>query len=248
MNTPLSKGFTIIEVMLFMAVSGVMVVALLGGWTLLVNTQRYKDTIDTVYGYVQDQYNLVYNVENERKASLNCTSSGDITEDGASSQARGQSDCVLMGRLVKIINGSVFESYAVIGSEPSVAASGDDNDVIKSYRPKVVTQSIGLTEDHQQVPWGAVAVGKQGDTNALNRNIILLRSPSTGIVHRYVVSASPLDTVIKDSDIAAVNESEDFTMCFNPGAIVSSGTQAVVIRAYASSRNSVETLGDNNGC
>mgnify|MGYP000921627288 FL=1 len=247
MKTPFSRGFTIIEVMLFLAVSGVMVAGLLGGWTLLVNTQRYKDTIDTVYGYMQDQYNLVYNVENERKSTLTCTSTGEINEDSAS-QPRGQSDCVLMGRMIKLVDGKTFESYAVLGTKPAADAAGDDNAVIKSYRPKTITQSIGLTESHQSIPWEAEAVGKEGAGDGLNVNIILLRSPTSGIVHRYVVAASATNTSINDSDIAVANESEDFTMCFNPGALVSGVRQAVVIRAYASSRNSVETLADNNGC
>lgn len=247
MKTSLSRGFTIIEMMLFLAVTGVMVAALLGGWTMLVNTQRYKDTIDTVYGYMQDQYNLVYNVENERDSSLTCTSSGDVSQGGAS-QPRGQSDCILMGRLVKLVNGEVFQSYAVIGSQPATAANGDDNAVIKSYRPKTVTQSIGLSESRQTVPWGAEAVGKAGEDTALNVNIILLRSPSSGIVHRYIVASSAMDTVIEDADIVSANENQDFTMCFKPGSLINSDRQAVVIRAYASSRNSVETLGSDNGC
>lgn len=246
MKTSAHRGFTIIEVMLFLAISGVMVAALLGGWTLMINTQRYKDSVDTVYGYLQDQYNLVYNVENERSASLSCTNA-QITEGGAGS-ARGQSNCVLMGRYVKVTDGATLRSYAVVGREPSGGASGTDTEQIRQYRPTVVAQSIGLTEVEQLVPWGAV-LEKPGAQGGWNGQILLLRSPSSGIVHRYIVEGQRMDPVINvSSDVQPVYEAQETTFCFDAGVPVQGGKQAVVIGAYASSRNSVETKGSNNGC
>jgi len=247
MNMPAHRGFTIIEVMLFLAISGVMAALLLGGWTLMINTQRYKDSTDTVYGYIQDQYNLVYNVENERSSSLTCTSGGQIVN--GTGDSRGQSDCVLMGRFIKLTNGTTFRSYAVVGREPSAGAAGSDTDIIKSYNPAVVGQSIGLSEVEQVVPWGAVIEGQAGNTDPLNLNIMLLRSPESGIVHRYITNgSSQVDPIIDLSEIKSDNENDDVMLCFDPGVMVQGGKQAVVIRKYASSRNSVETLGSDNGC
>lgn len=248
MNTSAHKGFTIIEVMLFLAVSGLLVAMLLGGWTLMINTQRYKDSLDTVYGYLQDQYNLVYNVENERPQSLTCTSDGQIMNNGgASIDSRGQSDCILMGRFIAIKDGTTLHSYAVVGRAPAAPAGGSDTEQIKAYNPKVVDQSIGLSEAEQIVPWGAV-LNRMSNKDALNSTILLLRSPASGIVHRYIIDGPRVDAAIKDDDIAVVNEEQDSVFCFDPGALVRGGKQAVVIRKYASSRNSVETLGSDNGC
>lgn len=249
MNMPAHRGFTIIEVMLFLAISGLLIAMLLGGWNLLINTQRYKDSVDTVYGYFQDQYNLVYNVENERGTSLTCTADGRIVENGgASVDSRGQSDCVLMGRFIKLTEGTKLQSYAVVGRKPVSPVSGGDTEQIKDYNPTVVGQEIGLTEAEQMVPWGA-ALNRPHSTNPLSATILLLRSPASGVVHRYVVDGAREGTVIKDSDIATENESQDSEFCFDAGAIVQGGKQAVVIRKYASSRNSVETLGgSDNGC
>lgn len=233
--------------MLFLAVSGVMVAALLGGWTLMINTQRYKDSIDTVYGYIQDQYNLVYNVENERSSTLRCTSGG-ITEGGGPGDSRGQSDCVLMGRYIELTGGTTFRSYAVVGYEPTTEVTGSDSEQIKQYTPTVVGQSIGLTEAEQVVPWAAVIKRPDG-SSALNANILLLRSPTSGIVHRYVVDGERVEPKINDNDIDPANEDKDSVYCFDPGAPVQGAGQAVVIRAYASTRNSVETIdGGKSGC
>lgn len=247
MNKPEHRGFTIIEVMLFLAISGVMAALLLGGWTLMINTQRYKDSIDTVYGYIQDQYNLVYNVENERSSTLTCTGGNQIV-NGAG-ESRGQSDCVLMGRFIKLTNGTTFRSYAVVGREPAAPATGSDTDIIKSYNPAVVSQSIGLSEVEQIVPWRAVIKGKAGNADPLNMSIMLLRSPESGIVHRYIVNSSnQVDPIIDLGEIKRDNEDDDVMFCFDPGVMVQGSRQSVVIRKYASSRNSVETLGSDNGC
>jgi len=245
MKTPAYRGFTIIEVMLFLAISGVMVAALLGGWTLMINTQRYKDSVDTVYGYIQDQYNLVYNVENERSTSLSCADA-QITEGGVGSP-RGQSDCVLMGRYVKVTDGAKLRSYAVVGREPTGGVSGTDTEQIRQYRPTVVAQSIGLTEVEQSVPWGAV-LQKPGIQTGWNGQILLLRSPGSGVVHRYVVEGGRMDPSITPGDINTVHEAQAATFCFDAGVPVQGGKQVVVIGAYASSRNSVETKGSDNGC
>lgn len=245
MNTLAHRGFTIIEVMLFLAVSGVMAALLLGGWAVMINTQRYRDSVDTVYGYLQDQYNLVYNVENERTNELTCNSDAEVTtRSGGAVDSRGQSDCILMGRFIKLTStnsGSVFRSYAVVGREPTTAAEGGDTAEIKSYRPRVVTQSIGLSEVEQNVPWGAVVRGKAGSATPLNLSIILLRSPASGIVHRYIVATDgQIEPVLNEGYIDVANEREDVTLCFDPGAIIQGGWQAVMIRQYASTRNSVE--------
>lgn len=249
MKTLVHKGFTIIEVMLFLAISGVLAATLLGGWTVMINTQRYKDSVDTVYGYFQDQYNLVYNVENERTSSLSCDNDSQVSESvGGSTEHRGQSNCVLMGRFIRVADGSTITSYAVVGNEPIVAPIGSDSQIIKEYKPKVVTQSIGLSEAKQSVPWGAVMRGKAGNSDPLNLDILLLRSPSSGLVHRYIVNSSTDTPSIDMANINDTSEKDDITFCFDPGAIVQGAGQAVVIRAYASSRNSIETLGSDNGC
>lgn len=249
MKTLDHRGFTIVEVMLFLAISGVLIATLLGGWTVMINTQRYKDSVDTVYGYFQDQYNLVYNVENERTSSLSCDSNSQVSESGGgASDHRGQSDCLLMGRFIKITNGETINSYAVVGREPATRPAGPEVEVMKAYNPKVVTQSIGLSEAKQIVPWGAVMRGKAGNNDPLNLDILLLRSPSSGVVHRYIANSEPGTPSINVDKINDEFEKSDVTFCFDPGAAVQGAGQAVVIRAYASSRNSIETLGSDNKC
>lgn len=241
------RGFTIIETMLFIAITGVIMAALLGGWTVLINTQRYKDSTDTLYNYLQDQYNLVYNVENDRAdRGLACAADGSIQAaslgDSDSSKTRGQSSCVLVGRYIDIKNGGEsIRAYAIVGKDK------EDLTDPASYEPKVVQQDIGLTEAQTSIPWGAQIVGLAGDTAPKNLAVILIRSPQDGTVHTYIKS-NPLNLTIVPADLTDINERNERMLCLDPGAAVSSGRQAVVIRAYASTKSSIETLGSDNGC
>lgn len=248
MNTSRARGFTIVEVMLFLAVTGVLIAALLGGWTVMINTQRYRDSVDTLYTYLQDQYNLVYNVENERSETMNCDSSGNVTDGSVpSSKTRGQSDCVLLGRYVRLTDGMDLKSYAIVGTVPGTDSSGDEAD-IRSYEPQAVTQNIGLTETSLRVPWEAEATVSVGTQTGKNFAFIIIRAPESGTVHTYVVETTSVDPIVNASDITSTNENKDTTLCVDPGALIQGGHRGVVIRAFASSANSIETLEDGSVC
>ena len=238
-----TEGFTVVEAVLFIAISGLLMATLLGGWNLAINTQRYKDSIDTTFGYIQDQYGLSYNVENERSSAITCNSSSDIV---SGTSFRGQSDCVLMGRYVWIRDGTDIDSYAIVGYPPVTAVSGDDATEIQSYNPKVVQTGIGLTESSMTVPWGAVMRSGPPSRSPINMGIIIITAPS-GAVHTYITGGGATPAFTAASDITSANESEHL-LCFDAGAIVQGETGAVVIRANASSRNSVETLKSGASC
>lgn len=240
MSIRLQQGFTIIEISLFVAISGLLAIVLLGGWSLTINSQRYKDSVDTLQSYIQQQYDLVYNVENGRDNSLDCTTDSKV-QDG--STPRGQSNCVVLGRYVRLSNGKDFTSSAVVGYEPDRLDASSDNEMLKKYKPRVVTQQINLSENALTIPWQAVAVRQGGDA-ALDLAIVILRSPSSGIVHTYIVPGS-------DNNLATVpdagNETAQF-FCVKPDSIVQGGRQAVFIPKYAASANAIETRGEGNGC
>lgn len=245
-----SPGFTIIEVTLFVAISGLLAVLLLAGWTTMINNQRYQDSVTTVYSYVQQQYNLVYNVENGRDESLTCSNSEVTDASGPNTTARGQSSCVLLGRYLVLRDGVMFSSYPVVGTEPAapLAATLGSKEVFDAYAPKPAVQSIGLSETGLEVPWQAVIRGAgtpSARATAQNTGFLIVRSPTTGTVHTYI-----FDPGVDDATLPASSEwEEDRTvLCLDPGIFVSGQRQAVVLQANASSQSSVETLGSDNGC
>ena len=239
MGTRQQHGFTIIEISLFVAISGLLALGLLTGWSVAINGQRYKDSVDSLYAYIQQQYSLVYSVENGRTSELGCNSAG-VDENG--NIPRGQSDCVLLGRYLRLTNGNRFESFAVIGNETT-----DMEGELSEYQPKVVEQQIGLSQSEFVVPWGAYLT-EQGSASALNIGIAIIRSPSTGTVYSYITDNGNTQNL---SDVVAdINQTEQY-LCVRPdtGTVsVSGGLQAIYLPQFSASLNSVETIAEDSGC
>ncbi|HRJ06664.1 MAG TPA: type II secretion system protein [Candidatus Saccharibacteria bacterium] len=241
-------GFTIIEVMLFIAVSGILAVALLTGWTTMLNTQRYNDSVKTLQSFLQQQYNLVYNVENGRSKDFVCSDSSVVTPDASSGVDRGQTDCVMMGRYIHIDRGLNVRVYAIVGSEPATSDDDDpaisDIDSIVSYQPKRTSEALGLTETELKIPWEAIITDSDDGATPQSVVIVVIRSPSTGTVHTYtrLTGDDQLpDVVGADGLVAVANEQTDVPLCLDPGAPFSGGQRGVIIKRNASSQSSIQT-------
>jgi len=231
------RGFTIIEVVLFLAISGLLIVLLVAGWTVRINTERYRDSVTTLQSFIQQQYNLVYNVENDRSDQLACTGNAEVV-DGSS--LKGQSECVLLGRYITMI-ASGDDTRLTVSPIVGLDAPLDDGDggktlpelLVDPYKAKVVSQDIGLSENELIVPWGAAVVDGQ------NMTIAILRDPQTGAVHTYSVGTeAPLASILSQQpDIIE----QERSICLDPGAPFSGERIAVVIRAKASSQSAIET-------
>lgn len=97
------KGFTIIEVVLFLGISSLLSVGLMVGWTVNINRQRYNDTVNTFKSNIQKVFSEVENIENGRTEKYKCnveTGSVTINQDGATGANRGASDCVSLGKMI----------------------------------------------------------------------------------------------------------------------------------------------------
>ncbi|MEP6710564.1 MAG: prepilin-type N-terminal cleavage/methylation domain-containing protein, partial [Candidatus Saccharibacteria bacterium] len=57
MDTQRHPGFTIIEVMLFLAISGALAVGILIGSNVAITSQRYRDSLNSLQSLLQQQYN-----------------------------------------------------------------------------------------------------------------------------------------------------------------------------------------------
>ena len=83
-------GFTIIEVTLFLAVSGFFAISLLVGASTAVQRQQYRDSVQSFANYLRSQYSQVINVENDRNFGKCPIGGGDTN--------RGQSECVILDK------------------------------------------------------------------------------------------------------------------------------------------------------
>ena len=155
MGAKTQTGFTIIEVMLFLAITGMLAAAILVGSGIAIGQQRYRDSVGSLQSYIQQQYNKVTNVTNDRDRAWTCDSNGTVTqvENASAGEPRGTTECVVLGRLVTIAT---------------------------NYKLGIAA----IDQDDQSVSWGAEVV-KPLTSTPMPLSILIVRSPLSGAMMTF---------------------------------------------------------------
>ncbi len=240
MSSKYWRGFTIIELSLFMAITGLLVATLLTGWTVSVNTQGYRDSVRSFAVMLQSQYTAAVQTTNGREANLTCNSSATVVA-ATPGTPRGQSDCVIMGRYVSI-DGNKMTTNSIIGKPdasplPPLGSDPSDLDYIKNYGPNKL-DSATVSDETQNIPWSA-STYLAGDpaSNSAKLTIVIIRAPTTGAVYTYIKNGSAAtvgDTISSGSPST--------TVCIDKGGSIASETLGVKIDANAASQNAVHVV------
>lgn len=241
MDTRKNAGFTIIETMLFLGVSGALTVGMLVGSGVAINQQRYKDSVSSLKSFIQQQYNEVSNVVNGREGSEACSAAVVIQppETVVSPQARGTSECILLGRHVTIdATGKVITASNVVAYRTPLApeAASDIAEITTNY-----TLGISpINQDTKDVAWGARVV-KSGPAagNAMPVTILILRSPLSGSIMTYSREGVLTDNL--KSMVNLANSSTTRDLCVeSAGGAIGAGRMSVQIAAYATNQGAIQ--------
>jgi hypothetical protein len=226
-------GFTIVEISLFMAITGLLFLIALTGTSGAIRTFRFTDSGRSLEAFAQKQYDDIVNGLNSRSSAVSCSGG---TIDTSASQTVGSSNCLLMGKLIVFTAGDPNVAiYPVIGSEPAgVSYAQSDDQLIIAFAPKTVT-ATGV--EGYLIPWGAVPSGfKRISDNVGTNALLLIRSPkSTRVVSYTFKVAGSVPTDLTPTVSTAANRSKTTNFCIknadgfgNPAMLVISGgaTQA----------------------
>lgn len=247
MKDQFRRGFTIIEVILFLAVAGVMLSAVIASAGTSLGTQRYRDSVSSLHAYLQDQYFEVSNVRNQlRTEKLTCASDGTISFGGSSSQNRGRSNCVIMGRYLTIGSSSnTIAVYPVVGIKNSTVY-GTDIEVFKGYTLKTIPQLV----ENYTVEWGSSML--DNSNTSAKFTVLILQSPISGSVRTFIKLDN--NSIINATELlndTALNQS--LLICVDDVNTITTGKMGVKINAGATNGSAVEIIGDattkaNGGC
>ncbi len=186
------KGFTIIETSLFLAISAMLFMGLLGGISLSVQRQRYSDSIQSSYSFLQKQFDETLNVVNSRENDLCGTSS------------IGASECIVMGKAIKFtLDQDTFEIFTIIGKDPILSPGVTPSTA--DYQPRIVKD---INAEEYFVPWGTKVVKAKSQPGSQDKNLVLLiRSPENGATSIYALNKSevPFGEVLGSSDLNNAN-------------------------------------------
>ncbi|NCQ54528.1 hypothetical protein COV88_03795 [Candidatus Saccharibacteria bacterium CG11_big_fil_rev_8_21_14_0_20_41_19] len=231
-------GFTIIETMLFLGITGLLVMGVLVGAGTSINIQRYHDSVTSLQSTIQHQFSEVANVSND---SLSNPCYGDSSVNNP----RGQSDCVILGRFITSTDGHTLQIKNVIGYIPgSQVVSTNDVDALKEYNVRV-SPSGNTTYDME---WGSSMV-HSGGNNPMLFSMLTLRSPISGIVRTFIdpnamITDPNISTLISQNALM-----QSAKVCVNSNGLFTGGKSAVFINANVTSATGVETMGEaTSGC
>lgn len=103
----MKRGFTIIETVIVLSISGLFAASMMVGWSININRQRYEDSVNTFKSDIQSIFSEVENPTNSRSNNLTCfdfdTSvviSEPFREDVRNESNRGMTDCIILGKFV----------------------------------------------------------------------------------------------------------------------------------------------------
>lgn len=260
-----ANGFTIIETILFIAISGVLVVALLVGTGMALGVQRYRDSVQSFKSLIQEQYSEVINVKNDRGDNWECNSDV-ITEEGPVSpeKTRGQSDCVIIGKYIQIEDGN-YTSHSVLARESATSVNPSD---IGKLKDKYTLELSTVYSDSGSLEWSTTIdwASEGDDSNSQDQSgraiaILIVRSPDSGQIYTFTsdnlaqeVDNNALKAMIVEGD--SVPGQAARTICVNPNGILITERIALYINAYAGAASAIETrsnsvqqaLGSNSRC
>lgn len=254
-------GFTIIETMLFLAITGALIVAILAGSGTAINNQRYQDSVTTLKTTLQDQYAQVSSVNNSQSnAAISCDTNGVVTVDQSlPATPRGQDSCVIIGRFLSINDASITASsvvgYNANDSSYYIANNATDITELQDYKLSLLstTTTTDTVEWGSRIAWPVSGLSFKNPTTPRSIGVLILRSPKSGIIYTFTAdswSVSNLSSmIIAGNNIPGQGQQR---ICIDPGGAVVAGGLAVVIDAYASSATGIEIrtndMGDPSVC
>jgi prepilin-type N-terminal cleavage/methylation domain-containing protein len=252
MGTHSKQGFTIIETMLVLAITGVLIAGLLVGLGSSISNQRYLDAVSTFKNLIQDQYSQIDNVTNDRDANWTCASNATpVVAENGSGTAPGQSDCVLLGRYLGIENDQITMATVVGYPNSDVSSSGTIDSIKTDYTLGISTSSIEKTglEWGASIAWPAKGTEAKSPTTPRTLAILMIRSPENGTSYTFTsdtvnqidsVSSAVLLSMMVPS-ITATNPGQGpRNVCLDPGGFNVPEKLSVYIGAAASGPGSIE--------
>ena len=246
-------GFTIIETVLFLGVSGLLILAMITGTGASINIQRYRDATESFKALVQDQYADIGNVQNGRIADQTCDATAKPSSQN-NGEGRGQSECVIVGKYLRI-DGGTYDIYTVLAYETNAAVAIGDSDVAvmnKKYlfNTSDTSDTSGSLEWGTRIAWplpGKAGAEVVGTSNPRTLGILFLRSPHSGQIYTFTSNTIPAKNAIGNGTFTPMITSANNVpgraarvVCIDSDGMFVDSNQSLYISANANGPNGVE--------
>lgn len=240
------KGFTIVETMLVLGISGMMLAGIMASVGAGIASQRYKDAANATVDYLQGQYNLTSNTRNDRRHEESyCSTSGLSATPRTEFRATGE--CTIVGRMIRG-NGSEIVSLPLYATVDPESLRGESNPLEALKKSKLVEDTT--KSEPYTLEWGTRLFPAGNKAVSQTFSIAIIRSPFTGIINTFIDTTNATSTIDQLlSRQSALNEDALFCLDSSGGmANMASSTLGVKVVANSTNATGVTLVGDGGGC
>ncbi len=252
-------GFTIIEVMLFLAISGFLLVGILVGTGSSIANQRYKDAVQDTVDAIKNAYSFVSDTQiasrngdgtQGNKGVCGALTASQITDGIDPKQnwnsGRGRTDCVVYGAVIAI-NGDTIQTTTIIGEDyvdairnNRIEENSSDSDIVLLKKLNANNVAVMCEKSQNSVDKCSVQTAGNATTRKLKWDVILktpkpVDGEATDLKKTLLIFRSPrsgsIQTYVKD-DLIYYNGSADYNAIIGTGGIVSSNIEALKAAIY----------------
>lgn len=228
-------GFTLIEVSLFLAITGLLFLGVTIGVQNSIFQQRYNDSVQNFVEFLRSAYAKTENVQG--------------TQDG------GRSNEAIYGKLITFgeNGGDEVFMYSVVGKASCGSGFNGTLDALKSCEVDVIKKadSKPYSAESYKPKWSAAI--QNTDWKQFEGAILITRHPQSGTVYTFVKKTNGTIEVSQGVGLSNYLNNDNFEpisvdFCINPNGNTDSGGIRADVRIVAGARNSsgIEIMPDKN--
>ncbi|MGB4761780.1 MAG: prepilin-type N-terminal cleavage/methylation domain-containing protein [Candidatus Saccharimonas sp.] len=210
------QGFTIIELVLVMAITGLVVAVILAGIGVSLRAERYRDATNQTINFFQGVYSSTANIANDRPTGNTCSAAGISIDDGG--EGRGTSDCLLLGYVLRSVNGREIVSRQVIARVDVSKTEGADEDTESQNFVDSNLVAVGDQSNRYTLDWGSSLINNSGDP--VSFTLLVIRAPLSGVIRTYYNLSSGTASL---NSLIASPPAADARFCIDPSGVFDIG-------------------------
>ena len=184
------SAFTLVEVSLFIALTGVLLTGVIVATQGSVSRQRFADSTQDLADYLREAYSAVFYVQNSSVSDPGRTDIAIYGKMLTFGEECGSSATCNSNQI-----SSVIYSYDIVGNAISASASADyaELDPLTALTSPGISAHIDYTTRASHLPlWGASVenTGASGDNTLFRGALLIIHSPVYGTVYTYTLHGS----------------------------------------------------------
>ncbi len=217
------RGFTLVEVSLFLAITGLLFMGIAVGVQNSIYQQRFNDSVQNFAEYLRTVYSGVINVENNI--------------------GKGNSSQAIYGKLITFNqedNKNKIDAYTVVGNISSANEAGSTLENLMSEAISIHTENESGIAENYTPRW--MAQIKNTENSLFKGSLLVVRNPKSGTVYTYF--SKDLSGNLKDF---SPEDIDDINFCISPEGVTDLNASRNV-RIVDGARNSsgIEVVSDED--